>query len=197
MMNSSVFVAAFHKTLGHICHLLSTRSFVFLAKSAATYCAAAKRQRQLCRCSECVKVWVVMQIANCAGHQGKSEGNGSLPARRAEGGTNWCEPPSLLSLSLLLSPFHSLYPKLAAGRQMNAVWSEPTEVQGPAVQATKELHARHLLFSYQNTFSHVPAFPLLSPHPCFTTAPQHLFRQLRPSLSYPPLLSRTFTCLPP
>lgn len=54
---------------------------------------------------------------------------------------------------------------------MNAVWSEPTEVQGPAVQATKELHARHLLFSYQNTFSHVPPFPCsfsipLPPKPC-------------------------------
>lgn len=120
-MNFFVFVAAFHKTLGGIRHLLRMHSFVLLAKSAATYCAAAKRQRRLCLCLECVEVWVVMQIANCAGHWGKSEGNGSLPARRAEGWRNWCEPPSLLSLSLLLSPFHSLYPKLAAGRQMNAV----------------------------------------------------------------------------
>lgn len=192
-MNSSVFVAAFHKTLGRIRHPLRTHSFVLLAKSAATYCAAAKRQRRLCLCSECVEVWVVMQIANCAGHRGKSEGNGSLPARRAEGGTNWCEPlpPFFLSLSLLLSPFHSLYPKLAAGRQMNAVWSEPTEVQGPAVQATKELHARHLLFSYQNTFSHVPAFPSLSPHSSSTTAPQHPFHQLRPSLFLSPHFSST------
>lgn len=185
-MNSSVFVDAFHKTLWRIRHPLRTHRFMLLAKSSATYCAAAKRQRQLCLCSECVEVWVVMQIANCAGHRGKSEGNGSLPARHAEGGTNWCEPPSFLSLSLLLSPFHSLYPKLAAGRQMNAVWSEPTEVLGPAVQATKELHARHLLFSYQNTFSHVPAFPSLSPHSSSTTATQHPFRQLRASLFLPP-----------
>lgn len=95
-------------------------------------------------------------------------------------------------LSLLLSPFHSLYRKLAAGRQMNAVWSEPTEVQGPAVQATKELHARHLLFSYQNTFSHVPAFPSLSPHSSSTTAPQHPFHQLRLSLFLSPHFSSTF-----
>lgn len=85
----------------------------------------------------------------------------SLQDTAREGGTDRCEPPSFLPHSLLL--FHSLYPKLAAGRQMNAVWSEPTEVQGPAVQATKELHARHLLFSYQNTFSHVPPFPAPSP----------------------------------
>lgn len=117
-MKSSVFVAAFHKTLGRICHPLRSHSFVHLAKSAATYCAAAKRQRRLCLCSKCVEVWVVMQIANCAGHRGKSEGNGSLPARRAEGGTNWCEPPSLLSLSLLLSPFHSTLNWQLAGKWM-------------------------------------------------------------------------------
>ena len=116
------------------------------------------------RREQCVEVWVVMQITNCTGHRGKREGNGSLSARHAEGGegrTGVSLPPFSLSLSLplFLLLFHSLYPKLAAGRQMNAVWSEPTEVQGPAVQATKELHARHLLFSYQNTFSHVPPFP--------------------------------------
>lgn len=105
-MNSSVFAAAFHQT-SRVAFVIrrGTRSFALLAKSAATYCAAAKRQRRLCLCSERVEVWVVMQIANCAGHRGKSEGNGSLPARRAEGGTNWCEPPSLLSLSLSLSSF--------------------------------------------------------------------------------------------
>lgn len=31
----SLFVAAFQKTLGHICHLLKTHSFILLAKSAA------------------------------------------------------------------------------------------------------------------------------------------------------------------
>lgn len=111
---------------------------------------------------QCVEVWVVMQITNCTGHRGKRERNGSLSARHAEWGegrTGVSLPPFSVSLPLFLLLFHSLYPKLAAGRQMNAVWSEPTEVQGPAVQATKELHARHLLFSYQNTFSHVPPFP--------------------------------------
>lgn len=87
-----------------------TCSFVLSAKSVATYCAAAKRQRLLCLCSECVEVWVVMQIANCAGHRGKSEGNGSFPTRRAEGGRNWCEPPSLPSPSLSLSlPFSCFF----------------------------------------------------------------------------------------
>lgn len=103
-----------------------------------------------------------------------------------EGGIGVSLPPSLFPLSLSFSSFlllfHSLHPKLAAGRQINAVWSEPTEVQGPAVQATKELHARHLLFSYQNTFSHVPPFPSPSLHSSSTTAPQHPFCQLWPSL---------------
>lgn len=128
---------------------------------------------------QCVEVWVVMQITNCTGHRGKREGNGSLSARHAEGGTDWCEPPSLLCLSVFILLFHSLCPKLAAGRQMNAVWSETNEVQGPAVQATKELHARHLLFSYQNTFSHVPPFPLLLLRSSSTTALQHPFCQVR------------------
>lgn len=102
-------------------------------------------------------------------------------------GRNGLVRATLPSLLFLFFFFHSLSPKLAAGRQMNAVWSEPTEVQGPAVQATKELHARHLLFSYQNTFSHVPPFPCsfpirLPPQPCNI----HSVKQ-EPSLSFTPL----------
>lgn len=58
----------------------------------------------------------------------------------------------------------ALSPKLAAGRQMNAARREPAEVQGPAVQATKQLHARHLLFSHQNTFCHVLSLSLSLEH---------------------------------
>lgn len=53
---------------------------------------------------QCMEVWVVMQITNCTGHRGKREGNGSLSPRHAEGGTDWCEPPSLLCLPRSLSP---------------------------------------------------------------------------------------------
>lgn len=57
---------------------------------------------------ECVEVWVVMQIANCAGHRGKRERNGSVSARHAEGGekrTGVSHPlySSLPLLSLSLS----------------------------------------------------------------------------------------------
>lgn len=68
--------------------------------------------------------------------------------------------------------------KLAAGRQMNSVWSEPTEVQVPAAQATKSLRARHLLLCYQNTFSHVPLGSAPAPLLCQLGARFSLFYSL-------------------